>query len=92
MTEYAPHLIISAIIALLAVALGAAYVSGALNPVIEQIGIYFFKAKAKAEEKALEGEGKKEGKDFLKSELKGNVQAGETQEGLGAVAGLKKQI
>jgi hypothetical protein len=59
-------LIVSAIVALIAVALGAAYMSGALNPVIEKIGIYLFKAKAKAEEKKLEAQGLKEGEDFFK--------------------------
>jgi hypothetical protein len=60
-------LIFSAIVALIAVALGAAYTTGALNPVIEKIGVYFFKAKAKAEEKKMEAQGMKEGEDFLKS-------------------------
>ena len=59
-------LIVSAIVALIAVALGAAYMSGALDPVIEQIGIYLFKAEAKAEEKKLEAQGLKEGEDFFK--------------------------
>jgi hypothetical protein len=59
-------LIVSAIVALIAVALGAAYMSGALNPVIEKIGVYLFKAKAKAEEKKLEAQGLKEGEDFFK--------------------------
>lgn len=61
-------LIISGIVALIAVALGAAYTTGALNPVIEKIGIYFFKAEEKAEEKKLQAQGMKEGEDFLKSE------------------------
>lgn len=54
--------------ALLAVALGAAYTTGALNPVIEKLGVYFFKAEEKAEEKKLQAQGMKEGEDFLKSE------------------------
>jgi hypothetical protein len=58
-------LIVSAVVAIIAVALGAAYTSGALNPVIEKIGVYFFKAKAKAEEKKLEAQGLKEGEDFV---------------------------
>ena len=59
-------LIISGVVALIAVALGAAYTTGALDGIIEQIGIYFFKAKAKAEEKKLEAQGLKEGQDFFK--------------------------
>jgi len=85
-------LIFSAIVALIAVAVGAAYTTGALNPVIEKIGVYFFKAKAKAEEKKMEAQGKKEGEDFFKGELKGNQQAGEVQEGIGAFGGLKKSL
>ncbi len=63
------YLIVSAIIAILAVALGAAYTTGALDPVIEKIGVYFFKAKAKAEEKKMEAQGEKEGEDFLASKI-----------------------
>lgn len=59
------YLIISAIIAVVAIALGTAYVTGTLDPVIEKIGVMFFKAEAKAEEKKLEAEGLKEGEDFL---------------------------
>ena len=61
-------LITAIIIAVLAVGLGAAYTSGAADPVIEKIGVYFFKAKAKAEEKKLEAQGLKEGQDFLAGE------------------------
>jgi uncharacterized protein YdgA (DUF945 family) len=60
--------IVSVIIAFVAVALGAAYQTGALDPVIEQIGSYIFKAKAKAEEKKLQAQGLKEGEDFFKGE------------------------
>ena len=59
-------LIVSAVVAFIAIALGAAYQTGALDGVIEQIGVYFFKAKAKAEEKKLQAQGMKEGEDFLK--------------------------
>jgi len=62
-------LITTGILAALVAAVVAAYMSGALNPYIEQIGMYFFKAKAKAEEKKLEAQGLKEGQDFFKSEL-----------------------
>jgi hypothetical protein len=58
------YLILSAVIAFLAVALGVAYQNGALDP-IEKIGVLFFKAEAKAEEKKLETQGLKEGQDFL---------------------------
>jgi hypothetical protein len=63
------YLIVSAIVAILAIALGAAYTTGALDPVIEKIGIYFFQAKAKAEEKKMAAQGKKEGEDFLASKM-----------------------
>lgn len=84
------YIIISAVVAILAIALGIAYQTGALDPVIEQIGILFFKAKAKAEEKKMEAQGKKEGEDFLSSQLQGNQQANEVKEGLGSIGGLKK--
>lgn len=60
-------LITSIIIAALVAALVGAYMTGALNPYIEKIGMYFFKAEAKAEEKKLEAQGLKEGQDFFKS-------------------------
>jgi len=60
--------IISAVIAIVAVALGVAYATGAADPVIQEIGIWFFKAKAEAEAKKLQAQGLKEGQDFLKSE------------------------
>jgi hypothetical protein len=60
--------VISAIIAFVAVALGAAYNTGALDPVIEKIAKLFFKAEAEAEEKKLQAQGLKEGEDFLKGE------------------------
>jgi hypothetical protein len=63
------YLIISVVIAIIAVALGVAYQTGALNPIIEKIGVYYFKAEGKAEEKKMEAQGMKEGEDFLKSEF-----------------------
>ena len=60
------YLIVSAIVAFVAIALGAAYMSGALDPVVEEIGIFFFKAKAEAEAKKLQAQGMKEGQDFFK--------------------------
>jgi len=65
-------LIIPAVVALIAVILGGAYMSGILDSVIEMIGVYLFKAKAKVEEKKLQAQGMKEGEDFMKGELKGN--------------------
>ena len=59
-------LIVSVVIAFVAIGLGAAYTTGALDPVIEQISIYFFKAEAKAEEKKLQAQGLKEGEDSFK--------------------------
>lgn len=61
------YLIVSAVIAIIAVALGVAYTTGAADPLIEKIGIFFFKAKAEAEAKKLQAQGLKEGEDFLKS-------------------------
>ena len=58
--------IVSAVIAILAVAIGVAYATGAADPVIQEIGIWFFKAKAEAEAKKLQAQGMKEGEDFLK--------------------------
>ena len=69
MVETNTYIILSIVVAILAVALGAAYTTGNLNPLFEWIGVYYFKAKAKAEEKKEEAEGKKEGEDFLKSEF-----------------------
>lgn len=60
------YVLFSAIVAVIAIALGGAYVSGALNVVIEMIAVYFLKAEGKAEEKKLEVQGLKEGEDFLK--------------------------
>ena len=60
------YLIISAIVAIIAVALGVAYQTGSLNPFIEKLGVYYFKMEAKAEEKKMEAQGMKEGEDFLK--------------------------
>ena len=60
------YIIISIVVALLSVALTAAYLSGALDPAIKEMGIFFFKAKAEAEAKELQAQGMKEGEDFLK--------------------------
>lgn len=77
------YLIVSVIIAIIAVALGAAYTTGALDPVIEKIGVIIFKAEAKAEEKKMEAEGMKEGEDFLAGEFSCTY-ASKSKDGLGA--------
>ena len=69
MVETNTYIILSIVVAILAVALGAAYTTGNLNPLFEWIGVYYFKVKGKAEEKKMEAEGKKEWEDFLKSEF-----------------------
>ncbi|KAH7317755.1 hypothetical protein BKA65DRAFT_557166 [Rhexocercosporidium sp. MPI-PUGE-AT-0058] len=86
------YIIVSAVIAFIAVALGAAYTTGALDPVIEQFGIMFFKAKAEAEKKKLQAQGMKEGQDFVGDQLKGNQQASDVASGLGGIGGLKKGL
>jgi hypothetical protein len=55
---------------IVAVFVGAffAYQSGILDPVIEKIGIYLFKAKAMAEKKKLQAQGMKAGEDFMDCE------------------------
>lgn len=63
------YIIVSAVIAIIAIALGVAYQMGALDPAIQEVGIMFFKAKAEAEKKKMQAQGKKEGEDFLSSEL-----------------------
>ncbi|KAL3420074.1 hypothetical protein PVAG01_08573 [Phlyctema vagabunda] len=73
--------IVSAVVALIAVALGGAYVSGALDPIIEQIGFYLLKAKGEAEAKKLQAQGLKEGQDFVKGDLPGNQQANDAVKG-----------
>lgn len=59
-------LVISILVAVLAIALGGAYFSGALDPLIQQLGVLFFKAKAEAEVKKLQAQGLQEGEDFVK--------------------------
>lgn len=58
-------LILAIITAVVAIALGAAYQFGLLDNAIETVGMYLFKAKAKAEKKKLQAEGMKEGQDFF---------------------------
>jgi hypothetical protein len=59
--------IVSTVIAFIAIALGAAYTTGALDPAIEEGAKWFFKAKMEAEAKEMQAKGLKEGEDFLKS-------------------------
>lgn len=61
-------LIISIILTVVAIAFGGIYMAGMLDTVIEKIGIYVLRTKAKAEEKTLEAQGLKEGQDFFKGE------------------------
>jgi hypothetical protein len=60
------YIIVSIVVALVTVALTAAYLSGALDPLIKEMGVLFFKAKAEAEAKKMQAQGMKEGQDFLK--------------------------
>lgn len=66
-------LIVSIIVAAIAVAIAGAWFAGVFQPLIEKIALYFFKAKAKAEVTALKAQGKKEGVDFLEGRCLTNV-------------------
>jgi len=70
-----PLLLFSVIFAILTAAVGAAYTTGALDPVIGEIAKYMFKAKAEAEVTALKAQGLSEGQDFLREEVSGSQQA-----------------
>ncbi|TVY58949.1 hypothetical protein LCER1_G001521 [Lachnellula cervina] len=83
------YLVTSAVVAVLAMAVGAAYMAGALDLVIERVWMMFFEARAEGEEKKMEVRGMKEGEDFFEGELKGNQQAQDVKEGLGGVGGAK---
>ena len=63
-------LIVSVIIAVIAVGLGAAFFTGALDDLIAPLMEYIFKAKAKAQVAALKAQGKKEGEDFIEGRLR----------------------
>lgn len=58
-------IITTIIIALIAVALGGAYTTGKLDPIIQKVGMMLFKAKAEAEKQKLQAQGLKEGQDFV---------------------------
>ncbi|KAN0106120.1 hypothetical protein V8E51_008996 [Hyaloscypha variabilis] len=84
--------IVPIIIAIIAVALGVAYQTGALDPIIEKIGVYYFKAEAKAEEKKMEAQGMTEGEDFLKGEISGNQKADMLNKNLGDMGKIGKGL
>ncbi|KAH8780685.1 hypothetical protein BGZ57DRAFT_952256 [Hyaloscypha finlandica] len=84
--------VIPVVVAVIAVALGVAYQTGALNPIFEKIGVYYFKAEAKAEEKKMEAQGLKEGEDFLKGEISGNQKASMLNENLGDMGNIRKGL
>ncbi|TLS31144.1 hypothetical protein PpBr36_02978 [Pyricularia pennisetigena] len=69
-----------------------AYQQGYLDPYIEQVGTYLFKAKAMAEKKRLQAQGMKAGQDFVDSQLAGAQQADQVKAGVGAIGGLKKRF
>jgi len=82
-------LVVLATIATIVVLIGGAYVTGLLDPYIEELGVFAFKFKAKAEAKKLGLQGLQEGTDFLAGDLKGNQQAQKVREGKGPIGGLK---
>lgn len=57
--------IVTAVLAVFLAATYAAYQAGYLDPVIERLGVYFFKVKAEAEKKKLQAQGLKAGEDFV---------------------------
>ncbi|KAI9851091.1 MAG: hypothetical protein M1838_004523 [Thelocarpon superellum] len=80
---------VMAIFTILTVALVGAWYGGYLEPIIVRVTKFIFIYKAKAEEKALEAQGKKAGVDFVKGDLHGNKQADAVEnEGLGALKKL----
>ncbi|KAA8569937.1 hypothetical protein MFRU_005g00880 [Monilinia fructicola] len=83
-------LIILATVITLVVLVGGAYAMGLLDDYIEDLGVFAFKFKAKAEAKKMGLQGLQEGTDFLAGDLKGNQQAQSVREGKGPIGGLKK--
>jgi len=79
-----------ATIATIFLVIGGAYYAGLLDEYIEDLGVFAFKFKAKAEAKKLGMQGLQEGTDFLASDLTGNQQAQAVKDGEGLVGGLKK--
>ncbi|KAM3068365.1 hypothetical protein ACMFMG_009502 [Clarireedia jacksonii] len=82
--------VVLATIATIFLVIGGAYYAGILDDYIEDLGVFAFKFKAKAEAKKLGMQGLQEGTDFLASDLKGNRQAQAVQDGKGLVGGLKQ--
>ncbi|ESZ95426.1 hypothetical protein SBOR_4167 [Sclerotinia borealis F-4128] len=82
-------LIVLATITTIVVLIGGAYAMGVLDDYIEDLGVFAFKFKAKAEAKKMGLQGLQEGTDFLASDLKGNQQAQNVREGKGPIGGLK---
>ncbi|KAI9799511.1 MAG: hypothetical protein M1833_004033 [Piccolia ochrophora] len=85
------YLIVSIVVAVLSVAVAGAYFGGYLDadsPWVKPLAKYYFKTKAKAQEKAMQAKGLKEGQDFMKDQLEGNKQAADVQKGLGGLKDL----
>ncbi len=61
-------LIASAVIAFIAIALAGIWFGGLADDILAPIAKYIFFAKAKAEKKKLQAQGKKAGVDFFESE------------------------
>jgi hypothetical protein len=59
------------------------YSAGMLDPIIGRITVYMFKGKALAEQKKLQAQGLKAGKDFVPSDLPGNQQAKQAMDDFG---------
>ncbi|KAI9824094.1 MAG: hypothetical protein M1832_002163 [Thelocarpon impressellum] len=84
-----PLIIVSIVIAVIAAALAGIWFGGLADDILAPIAKYIFFAKAKAQKKALQAQGKKAGVDFFESQLSGNKQAGGiAQEGLSALKNL----
>ncbi|KZF26018.1 hypothetical protein L228DRAFT_242408 [Xylona heveae TC161] len=60
----------SIVVAVIAVIIAVAYFSGAADPLIKRLMKFYFKGKAKAEEKALETMGENKASYFVKGNIK----------------------
>ncbi|KAK6361294.1 hypothetical protein TWF730_005029 [Orbilia blumenaviensis] len=78
-----PFLLYSIIFAFLVAAVGAAYTSGVLDPIIGEIAKYMLKAKAEAEVQGLKAQGLQEGQDFLREDVPGSKQAADVGDKFG---------
>ncbi|KAF7896764.1 uncharacterized protein EAF01_009167 [Botrytis porri] len=81
--------VVLATITTIVILVGGAYAMGLLDDYIEDLGVFAFKFKAKAEAKKMGLQEVQEGTDFLASDLKGNQQAQNVREGKGPIGGLK---